>query len=166
MKRAFLLSAALAILAASPAAALTLDQAQAELAGMYCDGSKCVSYAETSVEVDLPDIPVVVDLPDTSYRKAYGGTTSFKVVTIPPDLCSAGYDWACDGAWNQPLSDGIRYRTVIVDGGTRTDYLDGGTETVFTCTRTKKVLSYNGPYTDRAGAWSIETTVASLPGNC
>lgn len=147
-----------ALLLASPAAALTLDQAQAELAGMYCDSSKCVSFQETTTVTDLPDI----DLPDTYRTESFGGISGFNVVTIPPSLCNAGFDWACDGAWNQPTSQGIGRRTVTIDGGVT----DGGTATAIECTRTKKVLTYNGPYTSRDMAWSIETTIASLPGNC
>lgn len=148
MKKLILAAAAMMVLA-TPAAALTLDQAQAELGGYYCDGSKCVKYQQAEIVTDLPDIVTT----GTSHPRVFPN----EIVTLPAAGTYAGkYEWAADGEWQ-------RIRTTS-RGWVQIE--DGGSVTTYTCTRTKKVLTYNGPNTSRDMAWSIETTVATQAGAC
>lgn len=60
------------------------------------------------------------------------------------------------------------YKTeiVVTDGGTTTVVTPGGTSTVATCETTTKELSYNGPHTDRANAWSVSSSSSTSDGAC
>lgn len=158
------LSLAALVLMAAPATALTLEQAQAELAGMSCSGSSCTSSTSSTTTNQLPDV-----------------VSSYQIETAPATSEAASQPTrdGSRGFWNErcktfayvnadctvlsiaPTSGGspAQYKTVLV-------VTPGGIETVVTCTTTTKTLSYNGPHTSRDKAWSVDSSESTSNGAC
>ena len=163
MKITISLIAALAF--ASPAYALTLQQAQNELAGMYCSGSTCTSKTAGTVTTDNPDI-----ITSTQVLVSPAGNETKRTLAVESER----------GFWNERCQT-IAYVNAdctvqsIADhdqgGGnaiytTVTSITDGGVTVTATCTTTSKTLSYNGPNTSRDTAWSVSTSTSTSEGGC
>lgn len=186
MKLHLITLAAAALALAAPAHALTLQEAMDEVAGYSCGGSTCSQSVTVQTTVQNPDIVTTVDLPDT--------TTSEEVL-VAPATESTPRDYSGLATWCPMIStmNGGKtypsnvnadcvpqslvpggggspaiYQTVVtvVDGGTTTVTTPGGTSIVESCQTTTKELTYNGPNTDRAGAWSISSSSSSSDGAC
>lgn len=180
--------AALAVLTlSSPAYALTLQQAQQELAGMMCSGSTCTSKANGSVTVDNPDIVTTNELTDISTTsttlvspavegnpRAYDGTLATWCPMITTMNGGKTYpsnvNADCVPQSLNPGKGGISAvyatSTVVTDGGVETIVTDGGTTTSPTCTTTSKELVFNGNATSRDMAWSVNTSSSTSEGAC
>lgn len=138
--------AALAALS-TPAHALTLEQAMNEVAGMRCSGSSCTSKATGSVTTN-------------SYVSTGSSSQSDKAVAS--DKCMMG-------VIGQP---GVRVQMPNVDANctalsiasTGSGYSTSTTSA--TCTTTTKTMTYNGPFTSRDMAWSVDTSTATVGGGC
>lgn len=139
--------AAFALLVA-PASALTLEQAQAELAGMYCSGSSCSSSTtETSTR----------ELPGTSVSEGVGSTNT------------DGLSRTCFTAdiSGRPFKNGEQCFVPTSLSPTTGGYsIPGGFATSADCVTTTKTLSYNGPNTSRDTAWSVSSSESSSSGAC
>lgn len=127
-----LLISAAFLLLMPPAQALTLEQAQAELAGMSCSGSICTSSSTT-----------------TSIKGGAG--TYFS--SPDPRRCDGQI-----GVW-APNPMGFCIPASIV-GPVDSSSCSATTTTV------EKELIYNGPNTDRAGAWTINASTSTSTGSC
>lgn len=169
MKR-YLFAAISPLLFASPAMALTLEQAQNELAGMTCSGSSCSSSTTVTTAVQNPDI--------VTERQVLVSPATSEAAT-QPDQSSPAEDYA-SGGWFNARCGGIGYYNADctalsiapTSGGTgavyRTETIvtPGGTSTVVTCVTTTKTLTYNGPHTSRNGAWSVDSSSSESSGAC
>lgn len=163
MKRLFLSLAAIAMLAA-PAAALTLEQAQHELAGMHCYGSGCSSSETVSTTVQNPDIVTTTE------------------VQLTPGADGANHSGEAQaGCWVTTMdhkmvratnvnSDCVPYSifptTSVPEYGLVETITPGGTSVVQSCQTTVKTLTYNGPFTSRDSAWSVDSSTSSNDGAC
>lgn len=186
MRKLFALSALACLALAAPASALTLQEAMAEVAGYHCSGSTCTSSATVPVTVQNPDVVTTVELPDV--------VTSEEVL-VSPATTSTPRDYSGLATWCPMISTmngGKTYPsnvnadcvpqslvpgsggtpaifqtvTTVTDGGTTTVTTPGGTSVVDTCVTTSKELTYNGPNTDRANAWSVSSSSSSSSGAC
>jgi hypothetical protein len=128
MRLHFLPMIAALALAATPASALTLQQAQAEIAGYYCAGSTCTKA---------------------------GGTTTERIGAHKghsPDFNGTQYGFTHSlGHWVPGSSVGSE---------------DSGASCTAIATTIVKELIYNGPNTDRANAWSVNTSSLSSKSSC
>ncbi len=137
----------------TPASALTLEQAQTELAGMSCAGSTCTSTSNgTRTEtVEGSEVRVV------GHRGAAVGSM---IESGKSSTCFFGNGWPMINVNPQTCSG----QSLLLDGGgpikkTFTTYTD---VTINTLTTVTKELIYNGPNTDRAGAWTVNTTTETV----
>lgn len=161
MFRRFILVGTFALLAA-PAMALTLEQAQAELAGMHCSGSSCTSSETVITVVQNPDIVTTTEIafPETrddsgqSYPHCTMGVIGKPGIRVPKPNVNAD---CVPQSISPTLGGGFRLVTTVTDGGT---------SIVETCATTTKKLTYNGPNTSRDGAWSVDTSVSTSDGAC
>lgn len=162
MKTTLTLFAAMAFTA--PAYALTLEQAQNELAGMHCSGSSCTSEQTVTTTVQNPDV--------ITRTEVEVSPATFEDPAQPVHDGSRGF-------WNERCetfayvnADCVAQSIAPLGGGTpavrRIDVTvtPGGTTTTVTCETTTKTLTYNGPNTSRDGAWSIDTSSSSSDGAC
>jgi hypothetical protein len=123
---------------------------------MYCSGSSCTSSEEVWSTVDLPD----TQLPDTVVSEGVGGDAIDGPVT-----CLTGS--ILGGTFDKPKCFPTRSLSPTTGGFTIPGaVIDGGTVDVVNCLTMTKTLTYNGPYTSRDGAWSIETSESSSAGGC
>lgn len=148
------------------ASALTLEQAQNELAGMHCSGSSCTSSQTTSTTVKNPDVVTSITTlvsPATSDARDYSNTHDATRGGWWNERCQT-FAYVNADCTVQALNQGSGgFPTVY---RTDTTVTDGGTSVVQSCETTTKTLSYNGPKTDRANAWSIDTSTSSSDGAC
>lgn len=151
--------AALALLAL-PAHALTLEQAQAELAGMSCSGSSCSSSQTITTTTQLPD----TQEPDTILPSEDAGSTNWQGLT---ETCFTA-DISGRPFKNGPQCFVPSTLSPTTGGGgiIPGKVIPGGTLTTVACETTTKTLTYNGPFTDRANAWSVSSSTSSSEGSC
>lgn len=149
MKRSILTIASLALMA-MPAMALTLEQAQNELAGMSCSGSSCTSEQTITTTNDVliqaaeSGDPAPIANTDDAYVPGWWNEKCKTIAYVNED-CTV-----------QSLNPGnLGSRPAVY-----------GTEDVYSCETTTKTLSYNGPFTSRDKAWSVDTNVSSNDGAC
>ena len=150
---AFLAAIAVALSFSNPASALTLQQAQDELADMFCSGSTCTSQTPGSrVETVVGEETVVI---------GHRGPAAGQAIELGrSSTCFYGNGWAMINV-NPDTCTG---NSLVLDGGgaiTRDQptYTDVTIDTITTVT---KELIYNGPNTDRANAWSVSTTTETV----
>lgn len=159
-----------ALLIASPAYALTLDQAQAELAGMHCSGSTCTASTTNSTTVQNPDIVTTTRVQTAPARS--GNTDHLKGPTFTDAEAYRKGGWWNERCQTYAYVNSDCATLSIADHGSAATYrtvtvvTSGGTSVVQSCTTVTKELTYNGPNTDRAGAWSVDTSSSSSDGAC
>lgn len=149
-----------------PANALTLEQAQNELAGMHCSGSSCTSSSTSTSTVENPDIvtsTTTLVRPATSDARDYANTTDANKPGFWNEKCQT-IAYVNDDCTVQALNQGSGGFPAIYH--TETVVTDGGTTIVSTCTTTTKTLSYNGPNTSRDKAWSVDISTSTSDGAC
>lgn len=129
-----LIALATIIAISTPTYALTLQQAQNEVAGYFCKGSICTKTFDIKTTV----APTIVRQDD--------GDETYHRVTIPPNLCEQGRKWACDNQYWKAEDTGAGQSTHSFGGG-----IVNGKQCV------SKELVYNGPNTSRDMAWSVNT---------
>lgn len=130
--------------------ALTLEQVWNEVGGYHCSGSTCTSSSTVtdtrevliSPAVSGDEVPYVNT--DNPYQAGWWNEKCQTIAYVNAD-CTA-----------QSINQGTR-------GGKRAVY---GTEDFDTCVTTSKEITYNGPYTSRDGAWSVDTSTSRSDGAC
>lgn len=171
MLRKFILSAlALSALFFVPAAnALTLEQAQNEVAGYHCSGNGCTKSTTVSTTTQNPDI---VNSTQVMVSPAYGGTS--RTLSVPGTNSDKGGFWSEKCQTYAYVNDDCTVQSIADhdQGGsaavfqTVTTVTPGGTTNTVTCSTTTKQMNYNGPNTDRANAWSVSSSTSSSAGAC
>lgn len=136
--------------ALAPAAALTLQQAQAELAGMSCSGSTCTSTAAGTRTEVVPGGAI--------YSPATEGKPA-KQVDAYNDVCKGPMTFGEIVSVGGVLTCIPGSSVGSGGGGGLVGYHPDGAKSVDTITTTTKTLTYNGPNTSRDTAWSVDTTV-------
>lgn len=158
MNRIALAVAVAAAVFSSPAAALTLQQAQQEVAGYYCSGSTCSKTTTTNgtrTEI-VPGAPIV--------EGGYSEAKPAKQVDPYNDICGPmtfgtimqfgnGEPFCVAGS---SIGEGSTSPSIV-------GYQPDGSKTVNTVTTTvtTKELVYNGPNTSRDTAWSVNTSTST-----
>lgn len=151
MKRLF--ASAIAALAcaalATPASALTLQQAMDEVAGYYCSGSVCTTTvdgtrSETETRVvgyRSPEQGLAIEIGKSSVC-FYGN--GWPMINVSPITCASN-------------------SLMLGGGGSITQDF---TIEIDTLTTISKELIYNGPNTSRDTAWSVNTTTETVDCPC
>lgn len=164
MKLTYIALASMALVI--PSNAMTLTEAMNELAGMHCSGSACTSSETVATNVDLPDI-VTTSTVKVQGASNYSGPVGFTTGCAPRNAMNGKPARVCQDVTRDGVPQSISsteghgpvYRQVITT-------TDGGTAVVYSCNTTTKELTYNGPFTDRAGAWSVSASSSSSSGSC
>jgi hypothetical protein len=150
------IAALIATAAATPASALTLQQAQAELAGMYCSGSTCTSSTPGTRTEVIPGAPIVTGgYSEAKSAKQRQGEDAYFDCGFPMTfgtIESIGGVLTCIPG----SSVGTASTSPTITG-----YQPDNSKSVNTITTTVKELTYNGPAVDRANEWSVNTTVTT-----
>lgn len=140
MKKTVFLAAAIACMGfaslITPASALTLQQAQTEVAGYHCAGSTCTKNSSTTVQTTSIGKGAEIH---TDHDNPYGKCGAFMIEI------KAGSKSLC--VFEGPQ---VGMTETVITNGTRTD-----------CVKTTKVLVWNGPFTSRANEWSVNTSTGA-----
>lgn len=158
------------VLLVMPSQALTLEQAMNEVAGYHCSGSSCNKSTESIETRDLPDL--VTESQELVRGEIQEGPAPHS--SLPNSNCPLIR--TMNGGWavqSNVTADCVPMSINSLQGGghpavyrTVTTTTDGGTTDVTVCTTTTKELTYNGPNTDRANAWSVSSSESSSDGSC
>lgn len=160
MKRTAATILALATLS-FPAHALTLDQAYSEMGGYHIgsDGKTGTKKTPGTATVENPDVVEHRSNPNHNTgplgsTATYAGCTTMTMDhhRIPKIDVTAD----CVPLTMSPAVGATSYTVVT----------DGGVSIVVTCSTSTKVLNWNGPFTDRAHAWSVDSSVSTSKGAC
>lgn len=149
MHKHLLIGAIAALAFATPASALTLEQAMAEVAGYYCSGSTCTTTVDGSREETESRVIGHGSEPKGSLIEPGRSSTCFfgngwPMVNVNPVTCAG--------------------QSLMLSGGSV--IMGDFTVSIETRTTITKELIYNGPNTDRANAWSVNTTTETVDCPC
>lgn len=145
--------ALVAFAAITPVQALTLQEAMAEVGGMYCSGSTCTSSTDgTRTETIIGSETRVVGYgsPSVGSPIEWGKSSTcffgngWAMINVNPVTC-AGQSLALSGG--SPITREFQTSTDV---------------TIATRTTVTKELVYNGPNTSRDMAWSVNTTTETV----